>query len=85
MDEGIKLAQGMAESFTGVADAIDNVFLNSQQISISAKQQALAIQQVVDAMNAINLGAKESASGITQVKATTQQLNDAAQNLKAMV
>jgi hypothetical protein len=85
VDQGIKLAEGTAEIFTGVADAIDNVFLNSQQISISAKQQALAIHQVVDAMNAINLGAKESASGITQVKATTQQLNDAAQNLKAMV
>lgn len=85
VNQGIKLAEGTAEIFTGVADAIDNVFLNSQQISISAKQQAIAIQQVVDTMNAINLGAKESASGITQVKATTQQLNDAAQNLKAVV
>jgi X-X-X-Leu-X-X-Gly heptad repeat protein len=43
------------------------------------------VQQVVDAMNAINLKAKESASGITQVKVSTQQLNDAAQKLKAAV
>jgi hypothetical protein len=39
----------------------------------------------VDAMNVINMGAKESASGITQVKASTQQLNQAAQKLKAVV
>ena len=43
------------------------------------------MQQVVAAINEINLGAKESASGITQVKASTQQLKDAAQNLKAIV
>lgn len=85
VDAGIKLAQGTAETFTGVADSINNVFLNSQQISLSSKQQANAVQQVVDAMNAINLGAKESASGIVQVKASTQHLNDAAHKLKAVV
>lgn len=85
VDQGIELAQGTAESFTGVADAINNVFLNSQQISLSAKQQAIAIQQVLDAMNSVNLGAKESASGISQVKVSTQQLKEAAQKLKAVV
>lgn len=85
VDEGIKLAQETAEMFIGVADSINNVFLNSKQISLSADQQAMAVQQVVAAMNAINLGAKESASGITQVKVSTQQLNVAAQELKSSV
>jgi methyl-accepting chemotaxis protein len=85
VDEGIKLAHGTAETFTGVTDSINNVFLNSQQISLNAKQQALAVQQVVDAMNVINLGAKESANGITQVKVSTHQLNEAAHNLKAVL
>lgn len=85
VDEGIKLAQTTAETFVGVADSVNNVFLNNQQIALSAKQQAIAVQQVIDAMNAINLGAKESASGITQVKASTHQLNEAAQKLKAVV
>ena len=57
--------------------------MNSQQISLSAKQQAIAVQQVAEAMNSINLGAKESASGISQVKVSTLQLNEAAQKLKA--
>ena len=85
VDAGMKLAQGTAEAFIGVADSINNVFLNSQQISLNAKQQAIAIHQVVEAMNAINLGAKESTSGVTQVRVSTQQLNEAAHKLKALV
>ncbi len=85
VNSSMKLTQSTAQTFTGVADAINNVFLNSQQISLSAKQQAVAIQQVVAAMNSINLGAKETASGITQVKTSTEQLKDAAHNLKAVV
>ena len=73
------------QSFTGMADSVNNVFLNSQQISLSAKQQAIAVQQIVTAMSSINLGAKESASGITQVKVSTEQLNQAAQKLKAVI
>ena len=85
VDTGIKLTNSTAATFTGVADSINNIFLNSQQISLSAKQQAIAVQQVVEAMNAINLGAKESASGITQVKVSTQQLERCAQKLKAVI
>lgn len=85
VDQGISLAQGTAETFTHVADSVNNVFLNSQQISLNVKQQAIAVRQVVEAMNAINLGARESATGISQVKISTQQLQAAAQNLKEMV
>ena len=85
VDQGMQLAHSTAETFTGIADSINNVFLNSQQISLNAKQQAMAVHQVVEAMNEINLGAKESASGMTQVKASTQQLKEAAQRLKAVV
>jgi Methyl-accepting chemotaxis protein (MCP) signalling domain/Cache domain len=85
VDQGLILAEKTAVTFTGVADSVNNVFLNSQQISLSAKQQAIAVQQVVTAMNSINLGAKESATGITQVKSSAQQLKDAAQKLQAVV
>jgi methyl-accepting chemotaxis protein len=84
-DESIRLAQGTAETFISVADAINSVFLNSQQISLSSKQQAIGVQQVVAAMNALNLGARETATGINQVKVSTQQLQEAAQQLRAMV
>jgi len=68
-----------------IVAAINNVAVNSQQISLTAKQQAVAIQQVVDSMNSINQAAAETASGITQTKVGTQKLNEAATNLKAIV
>ena len=83
--EGIRLAQETAQTFNGLADAVNNVFLNSQQISMTAKQQAVAVQQVVAAMNELNSAAKESASGINQVKVSSQQLDNAAKKLKAVV
>ena len=58
--------------------------MNSQQISLSAKQQAIAVQQVLDAMSSVNLGAKETANGIAQVKDSTEQMNAAAAQLKKM-
>jgi methyl-accepting chemotaxis protein len=83
--EGKKLAEETAESFEGIVNAVNNVFLNSQQIVLSAKQQAVAVQQAVSAMNAINLGSRETAAGVVQVKAATFELASTAQQLKAMV
>ena len=71
--------------FADIADSINHVFLNTQQIAQSAKQQAVSVQQVVAAMNIINLGAKETATGIIQVKDATKDLNKAAENLEAVV
>jgi len=85
VNEGLSLARSMAEAFTGISNSINNVFLSSQQISMNAKQQAVAINQVVEAMNAINHGARETASGVSQIKVSTHQLNSAAQKLQAVV
>jgi methyl-accepting chemotaxis protein len=83
--EGIQLAQNSATTFKDIADAVNNVFINSQQISMSSKQQAVAVQQVVSAMNAINLGAQETTTGIGQVKSAAGELNQSATNLKELV
>ena len=83
--EGIKLAENSAATFKDIASAVNNVFINSQQIYMSSKQQAVAVQQVVSAMNAINLGAKETTTGIGQVKNSASELNKNAVNLKQLV
>ena len=83
--EGIRLAKETAQTFNELADAVNNVFLNSQQISLTNKQQAVAVQQVVAAMSQLNSAAQESASGINQVKVSTKQLDAAAKHLKATV
>jgi methyl-accepting chemotaxis protein len=83
--ESIRLAEETAGAFNGIASSINDVFLNSQQIALSAKQQAVAVQQAVSAMNAINLGAKETAAGVSQVKAATKDLAGTAKELQAIV
>jgi methyl-accepting chemotaxis protein len=82
---GIVLAQETASAFTGIAQAIDDVFANSQKIVKSARQQAVTVQQAVSAMNAINLGTTETSSGVAQVKTATQDLAGTAQKLQAIV
>ena len=85
VDSGVNIASETAVAFAGVADAINNVVLSSQQISLNAKQQAIAIEQVVEAMNSLNQAAAQTACGITQTKVGTKRLNEAALDLKAVV
>ncbi len=85
VNEGIDLARSTADTFAGVTDAVNNVFLNSQQISTSAKQQAVSIQQVLSSMTMISQGSQESAVGMHQVKMTTRELTQVADELKAAV
>jgi methyl-accepting chemotaxis protein len=82
---GVKTAEDTAEAFRGVREACNLVFGSNQQISFNIKQQAIAIQQVGDAMNSINQAASQTLSGITQVKMGTEKLNEAALNLKSVV
>jgi methyl-accepting chemotaxis protein len=77
-DEGRKTVED-------IIGEINKISLNSQQISLTAKEQAIAIQQVVDAMTTLNRGAAQTASAIRQARVGTQQINAAAQNLKSIV
>ncbi|XWK86968.1 MAG: methyl-accepting chemotaxis protein [Phormidium sp.] len=85
MDKGVKTAQQTVAAFQVVNKAIENIVACNQQIALTAKEQALAMQQVVDAMNSINLGAQENAIGISQTKIITENLNEVAFKLKAVV
>jgi methyl-accepting chemotaxis protein len=82
---GIQLAENTATTFVGVTDAVNNVYLNSQQISSSTKRQATAIQQVLGAMNSISQGSQESAIGMHKVKTSTYELTQIADELQAAV
>ncbi|MCT7990415.1 methyl-accepting chemotaxis protein [Laspinema olomoucense] len=62
VETGVAIVQEMAEAFEGVAQAIDNIFVNNQNIALTAQQQAAAIAQVVNVMNAIDLNAHETLS-----------------------
>lgn len=81
----VQIAQKTKQVLTGMADAVNNLVLNNQQISLNLKQQVDGIQQVVHAMESINHGAKEAVNGIGQTRFGIQQLNEAALDLKRVV
>lgn len=85
VEDGVKIVRETAAAFSGVTEAIDNIVLYSQQISLNAQQQALAIQQAIEAINLLSVAAKESADGITQTKIGIKRLSETALDLKAMV
>lgn len=85
VEQGVKIAQQTALAFAGVKEAIDQIVGSSQQISVITQQQAVAIQQVAEAMNALKVTATQTANGITQTKAGTENLNTSAVALKTLV
>ncbi len=82
---GVENVQKSDQAFVGVAEAINYMVVNNQQISLNLKQQLDAIQQVVQAMDNINRGAKETATDINQTKLGTEQLSAVALTLKEIV
>jgi methyl-accepting chemotaxis protein len=85
VEDGSAIAQETAQVFASMSDSINNIVVNSQQILLNAKQQAIAIQQVVDAMNSLNQAAAQAANGVTQTKIGTKKLNEAALDLQAII
>ncbi|HEY9704699.1 MAG TPA: methyl-accepting chemotaxis protein, partial [Allocoleopsis sp.] len=83
--EGVYIVQETAKAFKGVSDAIEQIAVNNQQIALNAQQQALGVEQVVEAMNSINVGARETAGGLSQTKIGLEKLDQAAISLKEVV
>ncbi|SKB12109.1 Methyl-accepting chemotaxis sensory transducer [Planktothrix sp. PCC 11201] len=84
VENNLKIAEDTTAIFSKVTAAIDQVSISSQQIYFTSKQQVLAIEEVITAMNSINNGAQETVMGISQTKLETQQLKNAAYNLKLL-
>lgn len=83
--EGEKIARKTAEVFAGVTAAANEGVLSTEQIALTVKQQAIAIQQIVQAMNALNIAAAQNATGISETKSGTKILSETAQYLNSQV
>ncbi|MCT7974159.1 methyl-accepting chemotaxis protein [Laspinema olomoucense] len=81
-NSAVMITKDGTRSVESVVSAVNHIAVNAQQISFSAKQQALAIQQTLEAMNSLTQSAQETASGIAQTKISIQQLNQVALKLQ---
>ena len=85
VNAGMQVTERTAQAFAGVAEAINNVVMNNQQITLNIRQQSRAVQQVLASMEQINQGAQQTAASIGQITTGTKQINEKARNLEAMV
>lgn len=81
----VMVAHEGTQTVGDIVSAINTVTINSQRVALTARQQASAIQQVLDAMNDLNHSVAQTTAGITQTQASTQKLNQIALNLKALI
>lgn len=82
---GMKVTEETTGAFQEIADSVNNVVINNQAIHLNTQQQAAAFLQVLEAMNALERASQETAAGISQTRQGTEQLNQAALDLKAIV
>jgi len=85
MRENANIARETVDRFAQVQESIQTITIGSQQIAKTAQQQALAIEQVVQAMTALDRSARETANSITQTRIGSQNLNEAALTLQDIV
>ncbi|NEP41783.1 MAG: chemotaxis protein [Okeania sp. SIO2H7] len=85
VEKNVEVADRSGKAFQSLAKAMDLVVVNNRQISLNTKQQAIAIKQVVEAMNSLKKGARETAAAIAQVRQGAEKLNEAAFNLRKVV
>lgn len=85
VEEGVKIARSTELAFTEVKNAVNDVVLNNQQIATNVRQQVETIRVAIDAVDAIDRGAKETATGVSQTRQETEKLNQTAIDLKQIV
>lgn len=85
VDSGMEITRRTTQAFADVSEAVNEVVTNNQQILLNIRQQASAIQQVLQAMTNINQGSQETALGIGQIRNATEKLNDAASVMQNLI
>jgi methyl-accepting chemotaxis protein len=85
VDGAAALAKRNAETFNSVTDSIGRTFEGTQQISLNAKQQALAVNEVVRAMSDLQRLREEASHGLTGARHDVGRLRQIADSLGAMV
>lgn len=85
VEADILLAEQTAQSFNGIVASSGSALEAAQQTLLAVPQQVTAVRQVLAAMEDLNRGAKETADGLGQTKASVDNLREAAYNLRSMV
>lgn len=81
----LKITRKMLNEFEQIVEAMNAVFLNSEEITAIARQQGAIVQEALAAIQEINRAAQASAAGMSEAKKEMEQLEKVASNLKAII
>lgn len=84
VDAGVQIANRTVQSFVGVRDAISRSSENTQQISLNAKQQALAVNEVLRAMSELSADTKGAINSMSAGRERAERLRNVAVQLRAI-
>ena len=85
VDAAAQTANRTAQSFIGVRDAISKASENTQQISLNAKQQSLAVNEVLRTIGELSGDSKATLASLSLGRSRAATLHEAACGLQAMI
>ena len=85
VEDGGRIAHRSGEAFQNLVNANQVIFDSAEQTSLNVKQQVVAVKQVVEAMFAIQSGARETAVGIAQTKQAIIQIQTSSRKLQELI
>jgi hypothetical protein len=85
VEQVIRRAQATAEAFDELKEASDSAAESAQQTLLTVPQQVNAVKQVLESMEALNIGAIETTSAIGQTRFGSETLREAVTQLRSTI
>ncbi len=85
VDQAIQRAKATVDAFNELKDASSSAADSAQQTLLSVPQQVTAVKQVLESMDALNTGSRETASAIGQSRIGSETLQEAVARLKSTI
>jgi methyl-accepting chemotaxis protein len=85
VDLVILRARATADAFTELKEASDSAADSAQQTLLTLPQQVNAVKQVLESMEALNTGARETTNAISQTRTGSETLREAVSQLKSTI
>jgi hypothetical protein len=85
VDKAIVRAEATVLAFNELKEANDSAAVSAQQTLLTVPQQLNAVKQVLESMEALNIGARETTNAIGQTRIGSETLREAVAQLQATV
>ncbi len=85
VEKAIQRAGATAAAFDELKEASDSAADSAQQTLLTVPQQLNAVKQVLESMEALNIGAQETTNAIGQTRIGSETLREAVVQLRATI